>query len=190
MKTRMLKTIQETKMHDHTCLFFNNNLEFFHCAIPFITEGLKNNEKCFVVVDEITREEVLKNFKYLFRDGRNPFEELGKNSRVEIIHFKDVYLIDGFFNTERTIENYLAVTEQAIANGFSGVRVFAEVSDSLKSLANQEEFLLYEEKIDKYFNDHNFLAVCAYSKKHFSDNFLSKMLRAHPIEIDLLRTRL
>ena len=186
----MLKTIQETKMHDHTCLLFNNNLEFFHCAIPFITEGLKNNEKCFVIVDEIKREEVLKNFKYLFRDGRNPFEGLGKNSRIEILHFKDVYLIDGFFNAERTIENYLAITEQAIVSGFSGVRVFAEISSSLKNLTNKKEFLLYEEKVDNYFSNHNFLAVCAYNKKCFPDDFLSKISRIHPIEIDLLRTRL
>ena len=186
----MFKTIQELKLHDHTCLAFNNQIEFFHCAIPFINQGLKNNEKCYIVTDDITREEVLKHFKYLYRDGINPFDEISKEGRISIKHFKEVYLIDNRFDVERTIENYINLTNKALSKGFTAVRVFAELSSSLKEFVNLEEFLSYEEKVDKYFDENKFLAVCAYNKKQLPENFVSSILKSHTIQIDWLKTRL
>jgi len=184
------RTIQELKIHDHTCLIFNNTAEFFHCAVPFVRGGLNNNEKCYVIIDDITREDVLRNFKNLFKNGQIPIEEFNHNGRIKIEHFKNIYLMDGVFDMERTIKNYIELTKKMIQEGFSGVRVIAEISSSLKDLINQYDFLTYESNVDKYFPENNFLAICAYSKKHFSTNYLSEILKVHPIEIDVLNTRL
>lgn len=184
------KTIQELKTHDHTCLIFNSTVEFFHCAVPFVRNGLKNNEKCYVVIDDLTRGDVLRNFKNVFKDGHLPIEEFGDQGRIKIEYFKDIYLVDGVFDIERTINNYVEITKKITSGGYNGVRVFAEISSSLKKIVNQYDFLVYEGKVDKYFPENNFLAVCAYNKKYFSNNYVSEILKAHPIEVDVLKTRL
>ena len=184
----MQKSIQETKLHDHTCLIFKNELEFFHCAIPFIIEGLKNNEKCYLIIDDILRESVLKNFKYLYRNGQNPFNEKGFKEKVVIEDFKNIYLKKGFFEGEAALGSYIDILEKTKSEGFNGLRVFAELSTSMRKI-NTEDFLMYEEDADKHFEDNNFLAVCAYNEKYFSREYLLKVRKTHPVEINLLRTR-
>lgn len=185
----MKKSIQEVKLYDHTCLIFNSQIELFHCAIPFIREGLKKNEKCLIIIDDISREEVLRNFKFLFIEGKNPFEELLDNGRIVIENFKNVYLSDGKFDIWKTKENYLNCASKVILEGFSGLRAFVEVSNSMKHLINEDNFLRWELFINPHFKDYNFLAVCAYNKKYFSDDYISKVKNAHSVEIDLIGTR-
>ena len=185
----MQKSIQEIKSHDHTCLIFKNELEFFHCVIPFIIEGLKNNEKCYLVIDDISREEVLRNFKYLFRNGQNPLNIATFKNEIVIEDFKNIYLKKGYFETSSALESYISILERTKSEGFNGLRVFAEISSSLSKLTNTEDFLTYEADADKCFEKNNFLAVCAYNQKYFSNEYLLKVKKIHPIEIDLLKTR-
>ena len=185
----MQKSIQEAKLHDHTCLIFKNELEFFHCAIPFIIEGLKNNEKCYLIIDDISREEVLRNFKYLYRNEQNPSWEKYLNDKIVIENFRNIYFQNNTFEVSSVRENYLLILKKAKVEGFNGLRVFAEVSSSLSGLIKAEDFLIWEEEADKYFDDNNFLAVCAYNEKYFSREYLLRMRKIHPVEINLLKTR-
>lgn len=185
----MIKTIQQIQNHDHTCLIFENEIEFFHCAIPFIKDGINKNEQCMIVVDEIKREEVLSKFKFLYRDGTNPFDELNKG-KIVIKHFKDIYLPDGVFSIKRTAETYMSFVREALSNGYSALRVFAEVSTLVRNTIKEHDFWVWEETACKYFPDNNFIAVCAYNKKYFSKDFILKTKAIHPIEIDLIATRL
>lgn len=187
----MLKTIQDIRLHDHTCMGFNSALEFFHCAIPFISEGLKNNEKCLLIIDEITKEETFNSFRYLNRKGKRVFDELFfQDKRIRIELFKNFYLPDNTFNMERMGETYLAVLNEAISEGYSGLRAFVEISYSAKNHITLDDFYNWEKAAQQYFKDNKFLAVCAYNKKYFTEDYFSKITKLHPVEIDLLKTRL
>ena len=181
----MQKSIQETKLHDHTFLIFRDKIEFVHCLVPFITSGLKQNERCLIVIDEITREDILKSFKYAFRGGINPFNELNKGAII-IEQFINVYKNNSSFSTEHNLQYYKSEIEKSIQDGYNGLRVFAEVSSRI----NPEEFIKWEKEADKHFNSNKFLAVCAYNQKYFGNGHVSKIKAAHPIEIDVIRTRL
>lgn len=186
----MKKVIQDTKLHDHTCLMFNDQIEFLHCLVPFLREGLKKNEKCLIVADDISRQDIVKRFKLLFRkkDGDLKKADVSNNITVEL--FKNVYLNDGTFNMEKTGSYYLSQVKEAIDNGYSGLRVFAELSSSLKYLINHNDFLTWEKKADGFFSHNKLLAVCSYNKKLFTDKYISKALKIHPIDIDIIGTRL
>lgn len=185
----MHKSIQECKLHDHTSLIFNNQTEFFHCAIPFLLNGIKNNEKCLLVIDEITREDTISNFKYLHREGIRPFEELTKG-KIVIEEFKKIYLPDGLFNMDRTLNTYISILNKAISEGYEGLRVFAEISYSMKNIIKPENFAIWEIEADKHFDKSNLLAVCAYNKNIFLDQYIKQIIKIHPIEVDLFKTRL
>lgn len=184
----MHKSIQQCELHDHTCLIFNNQKEFFHCAVPFLIKGIKNNEKCLLVIDEITREDVISNFKYLQRNGIKPFEELNKG-KIVIEEFKRIYLPDSSFNMNRTLNNYISILNNAISEGYKGLRVFAEISYLMKNTIKPEDFSIWEMEADKHFAGNNFLAVCAYNKNLFTDQYIKQVTKIHPIEVDLFKTR-
>lgn len=188
--TSKTKTIQEIAKDDHTCLIYNSKLEFLHCLIPFIRDGLKNNEKCLIVLDEIKREDIIRSFKHIYREGPIPADDFCPNGRINIEKFQSMYFKEGKFNMESTIEIYLNFTKNALKEGYTGARAFVEVSGSIKELIKEEVFLQWEMFGDKYFNNSHFQAVCAYDKKHFSEEFLEKIVHCHPIQIDLIGTRL
>lgn len=184
------KSIQDLKPADHTCFIYSNQLEYFHCAIPFIREGIKNNEKCYVVIDKITREDVLRNFKKIFRKGIIPPEELSNTKHIVIESFTNIYTPDGEFVYERTLQTYKSILEKALSDGYNGLRVFCEISTFMNSFKNQNEFLEWEKFADHIFPESKFIAVCAYDKSYISPKYEKNVVKAHPIEIDLLRTRL
>ena len=186
----MKKAIRELELCDHTFLLFNDQMEFMHCLIPFIREGINKNQKCMIVTDEIKREDIIRNFKLLFSPSLNPFDYLASNKTIEICNFNSVYLQEGKFDIWKLKEKYLGVANDCLKEGFTGLRVFAEISSSMKKLVNEENFYKWETFIDNYFKSENFLAVCAYNKKYFSAKYTDKMCKAHPIEIDLVKTRL
>lgn len=184
------KTIQEITKDDHTCLIYSSNLEFLHCLIPFVREGFKRNRKTLIVLDEIKREDILRSLKHIYREGPISAEDLMPHGKLVIEQFKNLYLPDNAFNMERTMEYYFNSTKKAMEEGYSGLRVFAEVSSSAKDIINIPIFMEWEEYADRYFKDSNFEAVCAYNKKYLSEEDLIKVQSIHPITIDLIRTRL
>ena len=184
-----LKPVQDVKAHDHTCLFFNSESEFFHCAIPFIREGLKNNEKCFIVLDEITRESMFHNFKLVFREGHIPPIEFSNEGRIVILNCKDVYLIDGYFDSERTIRNYNEIMNKTLNDGYTGVRVIAEFSRTIFNNIEINKLVRYEDDVNKLFTN-KLSAICSYNKKYFSPSDIKSTCNVHPIEVDSIRTRI
>jgi|GEM_PF-2778880 len=191
--TSKIKTIQELDKHEHTCLIYKSNLEFLHCLIPFIREGFKRNERCLIVLDEIKREDIIRSFKHIYREGPIPAEDLSPSGRILIEQFKNIYLRNEKFSMEETIKFYISSTKKAIEDGYSGFRAFVEISQSAKDLIGSDEFLKWEEYADKCLSQikgENFQAVCAYNKKSFSDEYIEQIIKAHPVQIDLIGTRL
>lgn len=186
----MKKPIQEIKLRDHTCLMFSNKIEFLHCLVPFLREGLKKNEKCLIVIDDISRQDIVNRFKLLFREKNSDFNQMSTLSNITIEYFKNVYLTDNRFDMERTGSYYLTQVKEAIENGYNGLRVFVEIGSSLKYLINLDDFLSWETKADDFFPHNNLIAVCAYNKKLFSDDYINKAVKIHPIDIDIIGTRL
>lgn len=188
-----IKTIQELDKHEHTCLIYSTNLEFMHCLIPFVREGLKKNERCLIVLDEIKREDIIRGFKHIYREGPIPAEDLSPTGRISIELFKNIYLKNGSFSMEETMKHYINSTKKAIDDGYTGFRVFAEISNSAKDIIGTTEFLKWEEYADKCLKQikgENFQAVCAYNKKYFNDERIEQIIKSHPVQIDLLGTRL
>ena len=185
----MKKSVHDISLHDHTCLIFSNQVEFFHCAIPFLREGIKKNEKCCLVVDNITREDVIRNLKYLFKEQAFDLQKMLPYITIE--NTKNIYIPDNKFNIERTIDLYLSNVKKAITEeGYTGLRAFVELSSTLEKYIDLEGFQIWEKYADQHFKDNKFLAVCAYNKKLFSDEYILKTINAHPIEIDIITTRL
>ena len=185
----MRKAVQDIKLHHHTCLVFSDKIEFFHCLIPFVAEGLKNNERSLIVIDEITKEDVLKNFKYLFKEKLYPLQEMQKGAII-IESCKNVYFQNGTVNSQDNLAYFVSQLKKAVEDGYKGLRVFAEISKTVKESSSHINFLNWEQEADKHFDENGFLAICAYNKKYFSDSYLSKMIKIHPIEIDVVKTRL
>ena len=53
-RRRLLRALEELRVHDHLTLIYETRSEQFDAVIPFIRLGLDRGEKCLYIVDETT----------------------------------------------------------------------------------------------------------------------------------------
>jgi hypothetical protein len=81
---------------------------------------------------------------------------------VCILPVEDVYGPGGPVDAERTVSFYAAATEQALADGFRGLRVGADSTALVRTSEQQDAFVGYELLLGRYMADHPLSALCGY----------------------------
>ncbi|SFK37390.1 MEDS domain-containing protein [Geodermatophilus ruber] len=81
---------------------------------------------------------------------------------VRILSLQDVYGDAHTVDPDRVVGLYAAATEQALADGFRGLRVAADGSELVRSPAHLDALARYEFLADRYMADHPLSALCGY----------------------------
>ncbi|WP_307867796.1 MEDS domain-containing protein [Umezawaea beigongshangensis] len=75
---------------------------------------------------------------------------------------------------------YAEATADAVAAGFTGLRVVAEATPLVRTSAQREAFLRYEHLVDRYMTGHPFAAMCAYDRVELGDDVVTALACMHP----------
>jgi anti-anti-sigma regulatory factor len=81
---------------------------------------------------------------------------------VRILSLQDVYGDAHPVDRDRVVGLYAAATEQALADGFRGLRIGADGSELVRSPAHLDALARYEFLADRYMADHALSALCGY----------------------------
>jgi anti-anti-sigma regulatory factor len=81
---------------------------------------------------------------------------------VQILSLQDVYGDAHPVDRDRVVGFYAAATEQALADGFRGLRVGADGSELVRSPAHLDALARYEFLADRYMAGHALSALCGY----------------------------
>jgi anti-anti-sigma regulatory factor len=81
---------------------------------------------------------------------------------VRILSLQDVYGDAHPVDPEGVIDLYAAATEQALADGFRGLRVSADASELVRTPAHLDALARYEFLADRYMAGHPLSALCGY----------------------------
>ena len=81
---------------------------------------------------------------------------------VRVLSLQDVYGDDGPVDPDRVVGLYAAATEQALADGFRGLRVGADGSELVRTPAHLDALARYEFLADRYMAGHPLSALCGY----------------------------
>jgi anti-anti-sigma regulatory factor len=81
---------------------------------------------------------------------------------VRILPRQDVYGDARPVDPERVIDLYAAATEQALADGFRGLRVSSDGSELVRTPAHLDALARYEFLADRYMAGHPLSALCGY----------------------------
>jgi anti-anti-sigma regulatory factor len=81
---------------------------------------------------------------------------------VRILSLQDVYGDAHPVDRDRVVGLYAAATEQALADGFRGLRVGADGSELVRSPAHLDALARYEFLADRYMAGHALSALCGY----------------------------
>ncbi len=145
----------------HFCQFYRTKRDLLDTLIPYFKAGLENNEFCvWVTSDFFTREDALAALK---KNVPQFSEYLGKG-QMEIFPYTDWYLKGGKFDLKRTLQMWMEKHDEALARGFSGMRVTGNPY-WIDNKQDWDDFACYEAEINNVIGGTKLLVLCTYSLK-------------------------
>ena len=178
-KKGYLLDLEDIGQGDHICQIYGSRDEYLHVISHFILIGLRRGEKIVYITDKTSPETILD----LLIDIKTEPEFCLQTSQVNVLKLHDTYMRGGVFIPGKMIELLRSEEEEAISEGFSGLRVTGEMTWALRGYHGSERLFEYEYMLNEYFPRSKSLAICQYSNKRFEHSVLLDVLRSHPVAI-------
>ena len=141
----------------HFCQFYQTKEDLMDILIPYFKAGLENNEFCMWVTSQPLGVEKAK--EALRRDVPD-LDVYIKKGQLEIIPYNQWYVKEGVFDSERVFKGWVEKLNQALANGYDGLRLTGNISWLEKEDWN--DFVDYEEEVDRVLGNYQMIALCTY----------------------------
>ncbi len=166
--------IGKTSWGTHFCLFYQTKEDLIDILVPYFKAGLENNEYCMWVTSEPLNE---KEAERAIRGAMPNFDEYFKKKQIEIVHYTEWYLRDGVFDLDRVLNGWVEKIENAIENGFEGLRVTGNTA--WLEDKDWKDFRDYEEEINNVIGNFQMMAICTYSLEKCGSFELLDVIQNH-----------
>jgi anti-anti-sigma regulatory factor len=87
-----------------------------------------------------------------------------RSGAVRVISFEEFYGAEGPVDPATVINSYDAATQEALADGYQGLRVSADVTDLVRAPERQDAFARCEVLLERYSSRHPLSAMCGYCR--------------------------
>ncbi len=165
----------------HFCQFYETRQDLLGILVSYFKAGLENNEFCLWVTSEPVNE------KMAIRAMKRAIPELTSylsRGQIEILPHSVWYLRDGVFDTRRVLKSWDEKLQQALANGYEGLR--ATGNTAWLEAANWRDFAEYEAAINDAIGSRRMIALCSYWLERCGASEVIDVVRNH--EFALIKT--
>jgi hypothetical protein len=176
--SKLSSSVSEDHGGEHICLPFETEDEKADAVAGFIHEGLSRGARCIFTG-------TAPEFEALMRD----LETRGVCSRRAVqrdaLSFQsqdEAYLHAGEFDPPALLERTHKLIDEALANGFTGLRRTGEMGEP-PSDEIWDKVVWYEARVNEHFARRPFWALCRYSRAAVSSERVDDLLRSHPVAI-------
>ena len=161
----------------HFCLFYETKQELLDILVPYFKAGLENNEWCVWIASPSDKEKTRTSLERVLGD----YPHLNKKVHIEFIDYRDFYFKDGVFAPEIPLNRITDKLKEALANSYTGVRGAGDVTQLVRTYRNQ--FIEYEQKIDKTIHKSPCIISCLYNIKQLSASEVMDVMRSHGLAL-------
>jgi transcriptional repressor of dcmA and dcmR len=160
----------------HVATYFSSEAGRLRIARPFLREGIKLGQPCFLIADGSILERYI---KALEKDGKEELDEARRR---------------GLFETApspgATVDEALIFWNDRISAALDGVghtvvRIVGDMASVKESFDSMESMLLFERRVDVIFKRYPTMAICQYDVREFDGQSLLEAMKAHPDVSDL-----
>ncbi len=146
---------QGTASYGHVCLAYDSRAELETWAGDFLAAGEAAGERVWYIAADTPSRPL-------------PFLPLAGTYRSGAV-----------VDPAGQVAAYTAATEDALAAGFTGLRVVADATPLVGTAEQLDAFARYEYRIDRYMRDHPFSALCAYDRRVLGDPAIAQLACLH-----------
>ncbi|WP_436534489.1 MEDS domain-containing protein [Actinoplanes sp. HUAS TT8] len=152
----------------HACWSYDDHDELDRHARQFLQAGLAAGERVWFVPGARSGTATADWLRGVTRAGA-----------VRIISWQEAYADGLVIDPDAQVAAYTAVTEQALADGFTGFRVVADVTALVRTRAQREAFARYEYAIGRYMRNAPMRALCTYDRAELGDPLVGELACLH-----------
>jgi two-component system cell cycle sensor histidine kinase/response regulator CckA len=150
--------IEDVPWGTHFCQFFQTENDLLDVLVPYFKVGLESNEFCMWVTSKPLN---VKKAQEAMRKGFSDFDYYLKKGQIEIIPHSEWYLQEGVFKPQMVLTGWIGKHNQALANGYDGMRVTGNTA--WLETSDWRSFVHYEEEINNVIRQYRLIALCTYS---------------------------
>ena len=168
----------DVRHSSHVCLPFETNDEKHEATVAFIHEGLSRSARC------------------MFLGTKDDFDELGRSledlgictrratarGALQYRTVEEVYLYGGIFDPPRALDHTDALIDAALVDGFSGLRLTAELT-RIPAHGEWQKIVWYDAMVNERFARRPIALLCRYPRTMIPAERVRDVLRTHPVAI-------
>jgi anti-anti-sigma factor len=161
---------------DHVCWAYRDDAAFEEAAVRFLRAGLDRGERLMWVGDGAAE-------RLRHAGGEmGHVDQLTARGALELVPVADGYATAGPFSPQDQLAFYDARTRQARTDGYTGLRVVAEVTALASDAEHSTAFLQWEHLADDFVaSGAGFSAFCAYSVADLPAQVVGDAVAVHPV---------
>ncbi len=143
----------------HFCQFYQTQQDMIDIVVPYFRAGLEGHELCiWVTSDFLGTDDALR----ALAAGVPGFGKYRASGQIEVFPHTDWYLKGGEFDLQRTLAMWMAKHDEALARGFSGLRV-SGTPYWIDNKKDWDDFAAYEAQINTVIGGTRLLVLCTYA---------------------------
>ena len=158
----------------HACWGFDRRQEFVDAALEFLTDGLRSGQRIVYVGSEPIAEQ---------RERLEPLGGVGAmvdEGALLLIDLTGIYKAGKPLDPLSQMAVYSAVTDAAVADGYAGIRVAAQVTNLVREPEAWDAHLRWESMADRFMSVQPMSAMCGYQHDLVPDQLLAELSAVHP----------
>ncbi|HEY6730202.1 MAG TPA: MEDS domain-containing protein [Solirubrobacterales bacterium] len=161
-------------VNDHACWGFERREEFIDAALDYLTDGLRLDQRLAYVGSEPVAEQ---------RELLAPLGDVGgmiDAGMLQLLELDDLYRVGEPIDLEAQLAAYSAATDAALADGFTGLRVAAQVTDLVTEPETWDTHVRWESTADRVLCSRPLSALCGYQRDRVPEELLNDLAAVHP----------
>ncbi|TXL61394.1 MEDS domain-containing protein [Aeromicrobium terrae] len=166
-------------LNGHACWGYNSlDGDFAAAAVPFLHEGLDLGQR-LAFVGGPEAEKAVRELE--------PMRSLVDDGTLQVMPFDAIYPGGRRMSNQDQWALYSGATDQAIADGFTGLRVLAEVTSLVGPAEAWLHHVAWEAYADRRMAGRQLAALCCFDRSLTDDDALGSIASAHPVADRRLR---
>jgi DcmR-like sensory protein len=158
----------------HACWGFDDRREFGEAVLDFLADGLRFGQRLAYVGTEPVAEQ---------REWLDPLGDVGRlidTGALQLFELSDLYRVGKPIDADAQMAAYLAATDAALADGYAGLRVAAQVTDLVSEPETWDAHVRWESMADRVLTARSLSALCGYERGAVAPRLLADLAALHP----------
>ena len=157
----------------HICTLYESDLGRLKWSVPFLADGLRNGERCFLIAEQSVREEILNQIARVYNGIDGAMEQ------------EQIIASDGVAGAEAMCEFVERSLIMARRSGQQSFRLLGDMSWCLRLGMSVDEMIDYESRYDRTIaHQYPVVSLCQYDVREFSGAAVLGALKCHEDTFD------